>query len=143
MTTTLVDNIGLLVSHDPERPQRHGAALLIDDGVVARLAPDRFHVTTTTGGAGRVLHMMEDYLQTEWSELQVWLTSITEQWAVIAVQGPNARRVIEPLVDVCAARPGTCNVWSGVSDAEITPSGESISPTSNAGASPLPSLVSV
>ena len=72
---------------------------VIDDGVVARLAPDRFHVTTTTGGAGRVLHMMEDYLQTEWSDLMVWLTSITEQWAVIAVQGPNARRVIEPLIE--------------------------------------------
>ena len=71
---------------------------VIDDGVVARLAPDRFHVTTTTGGAARVLHMMEDYLQTEWPDLEVWLTSITEQWAVIAVQGPNARKVIEPLV---------------------------------------------
>src|SRR5262249_11292479 len=36
---------------------------ILDDGVVARLAPDRFHVTTTTGGAGRVLQHMEDYLQ--------------------------------------------------------------------------------
>jgi sarcosine oxidase subunit alpha len=71
-----------------------------DDGVVARLAPDRFHVTTTTGGAGRVLAMMEDYLQTEWSELAVWLTSITEQWAVIAVQGPNARQTLAGLVDI-------------------------------------------
>ena len=35
--------------------------------------------------------MMEDYLQTEWPDLKVWLTSTTEQWAVIAVQGPNAR----------------------------------------------------
>jgi sarcosine oxidase subunit alpha len=69
-----------------------------DDGVVARLAADRFHVTTTTGGAPRVLAMMEDYRQTEWPELKVWLTSTTEQWAVIAVQGPNARRVLEPLV---------------------------------------------
>jgi sarcosine oxidase subunit alpha len=69
-----------------------------DDGVVARLASDRFHVTTTTGGAPRVLSMMEDYRQTEWPELNVWLTSTTEQWAVIAVQGPNARRVLEPLV---------------------------------------------
>jgi len=71
-----------------------------DDGVVARLAADRFHVTTTTGGAGRVLAMMEDYLQTEWSELAVWLTSTTEQWAVIAVQGPNSRRVLTDLVDI-------------------------------------------
>jgi sarcosine oxidase subunit alpha len=70
-----------------------------DDGVVARLAPDRFHVTTTTGGAARVLAMMEDYRQTEWTDLEVWLTSTTEQWAVIAVQGPQARRVLETLVE--------------------------------------------
>ncbi len=69
-----------------------------DDGVVGRLSTDRFHVTTTTGGAPRVLAMMEDYLQTEWPDLKVWLTSTTEQWAVIAVQGPNARKVIAPLV---------------------------------------------
>jgi sarcosine oxidase, subunit alpha len=79
---------------------------IYDDGVVARLAQDRFHVTTTTGGAPRVLALMEDYRQTEWPDLEVWLTSTTEQWAVIAVQGPNARRVLEPLVsdiDVSAA----------------------------------------
>ena len=70
-----------------------------DDGVIGRMAPDRFHVTTTTGGAARVLNMMEDYLQTEWPDLRVWLTSTTEQWAVIALQGPNARRLLEPLVE--------------------------------------------
>jgi sarcosine oxidase subunit alpha len=71
---------------------------IFDDGVVARLAADRFHVTTTTGGAPRVLAHMEDYLQTEWPDLRVYLTSITEQWAVIAVQGPKAREVIAPFV---------------------------------------------
>ncbi|MEP9370711.1 sarcosine oxidase subunit alpha [Mesorhizobium sp. KR1-2] len=70
-----------------------------DDGVIGRLTTDRFHVTTTTGGAARVLNMMEDYLQTEWPELKVWLTSTTEQWAVIALNGPNARKLIEPLVE--------------------------------------------
>ncbi|MES5099327.1 sarcosine oxidase subunit alpha [Agrobacterium sp. BA1120] len=70
-----------------------------DDGVVGRLAEDRFHVTTTTGGAPRVLHHMEDYLQTEFPHLNVWLTSATEQWAVIAVQGPKAREVIAPLME--------------------------------------------
>jgi sarcosine oxidase subunit alpha len=74
------------------------AGFVMDDGVVARLAPDRFHVTTTTGGAASVLHHMEDYRQTEFPELRVWLTSITEQWAVIAVQGPLARQVIGPLI---------------------------------------------
>ncbi len=62
---------------------------IYDDGVVARIAADRFHVTTTTGGAPRVLALMEDYRQTEWPDLKVWLTSTTEQWAVIAVQGPE------------------------------------------------------
>jgi sarcosine oxidase subunit alpha len=71
----------------------------MDDGVIGRLAPDRFHVTTTTGGAPRVLHHMEDYLQTEFPDLKAWLTSTTEQWAVIAVQGPKAREVIAPLVE--------------------------------------------
>ena len=72
---------------------------IYDDGVVGRIAEDRFHVTTTTGGAARVMNHMEDYLQTEFPELKVWLTSISEQWAVIAVQGPKSREIIEPLVE--------------------------------------------
>ncbi|MFM9852074.1 MAG: 2Fe-2S iron-sulfur cluster-binding protein [Sphingomonadaceae bacterium] len=81
---------GLLLKED---------GFISDDGVSARLAPDRFHLTTTTGGAARVLNMMEDYLQTEWPDLDVWLTSVTEEWAVIALQGPDARKVLAPLVE--------------------------------------------
>jgi sarcosine oxidase subunit alpha len=82
------------------------AGFVMDDGVIGRMAPDRFHVTTTTGGAPRVLAHMEDYLQTEFPELKVWLTSTTEQWAVIAIQGPRARDVLALLIegiDVSAA----------------------------------------
>jgi sarcosine oxidase subunit alpha len=75
------------------------AGFVIDDGVIGRLAPDRFHVTTTTGGAASVLHHMEDYLQTEFTDLGCRLTSVTEHWAVIAVQGPRARDIIAPLVE--------------------------------------------
>ncbi|MGI9365948.1 MAG: sarcosine oxidase subunit alpha [Rhizobiaceae bacterium] len=71
---------------------------IYDDGVVGKLSPTRFHVTTTTGGAPRVLNHMEDYLQTEFPEMRVWLTSTSEQWATIAVQGPKARDIIAPLV---------------------------------------------
>lgn len=71
---------------------------IYDDGVVARMAQDRFHVTTTTGGAPRVLNMMEDYLQTEFPQWKVWLTSTSEQWAVIALNGPKARSILEPLI---------------------------------------------
>ncbi len=81
---------GLLLKED---------GFITDDGVSARLAQDRFHLTTTTGGAARVLNMMEDYLQTEWPDLDVWLTSISEHYAVIALQGPKARDVIAPLVE--------------------------------------------
>ncbi|MGP9805443.1 sarcosine oxidase subunit alpha [Paracoccus sp. NSM] len=70
-----------------------------DDGVIGRLGQDLFHVTTTTGGAARVMNMMEDYLQTEWPDLNVWLTSTTEQWSTVAVNGPNARNVLAPLVE--------------------------------------------
>ncbi len=75
------------------------AGYVIDDGVVARLAQDRFHITTTTGGAGRVFAMFEDYLQAEWPELRAWQTSITEQFATFAIQGPKAREVLAPLVE--------------------------------------------
>ncbi len=75
------------------------AGFIIDDGIVARVEENRYHVTTTTGGAPRVLNQMEDYRQTEFPELNVWLTSVTEQWAVIAVQGPKARDLIAPHVD--------------------------------------------
>ncbi|MDF1610173.1 sarcosine oxidase subunit alpha [Hoeflea sp. YIM 152468] len=70
-----------------------------DDGVIGRMRDDLFHVTTTTGGAARVLNMMEDYLQTEWPDLKVWLTSTTEEWATIALNGPNARKLLAPLVE--------------------------------------------
>ncbi len=70
-----------------------------DDGVIGRLSDHLFHVTTTTGGAARVLNMMEDYLQTEWPDLDVWLTSTTEQWATVALNGPKAREVLQSLVE--------------------------------------------
>src|SRR5258707_625198 len=67
---------------------------IYDDGVVARTAADRFHVTTTTGGAPRVLALMKDYRQTAAQQLKVRLTSTTEPWAVVALQGPDALRVL-------------------------------------------------
>lgn len=72
---------------------------VMDDGVIGRMSDTCFHVTTTTGGAARVLTLMEDYRQTEFPDLKVWLTSTTEQWAVIALQGPKAREVLSPLVE--------------------------------------------
>ena len=67
--------------------------MVFDDGTVLRLAEDRFLVTTTTGNAAAVLDWMEEWLQTEWPELRVRLTSVTEQWSIFAVAGPRSRDV--------------------------------------------------
>ncbi len=68
--------------------------MVFDDGVAMRLAEDRFLITTTTGGAAKVMDHVEEWLQTEWPELRVYATSVTEQWATIAVNGPRARDVL-------------------------------------------------
>jgi sarcosine oxidase subunit alpha len=68
--------------------------MVFDDGVAMRLAEDRFLCSTTTGGAAAVLDRFEEWLQCEWIDLQVFCTSVTEQWAVVAVGGPNARKVL-------------------------------------------------
>jgi len=68
--------------------------MVFDDGTVLRLAPDRFLVTTTTGNAAPVLDWMEEWLQTEWPDLRVRLTSVTEQLSIFAVAGPRSRDVV-------------------------------------------------
>ena len=69
--------------------------MVMDDGVTTRLAEDHFHMTTTTGGAAGVLDWLEEWLQTEWPDLQVYLTSVTEQWAVATLSGPAARDILK------------------------------------------------
>lgn len=68
--------------------------MIFDDGVTLRLDPDSFFMTTTTGGAAKVLDWLEEWLQTEWPELDVRCTSVTEQWSTIAVVGPKSRAVL-------------------------------------------------
>jgi sarcosine oxidase subunit alpha len=68
--------------------------MVMDDGVAMRLDEERYLVTTTTGGAAKVLDHFEEWLQTEWPELRVYCTSVTEQWATVAVAGPRARDVL-------------------------------------------------
>ncbi|GGN65001.1 sarcosine oxidase subunit alpha [Streptomyces albiflavescens] len=71
--------------------------MVFDDGTVIRVAPERFLVTTTTGNAAAVLDWMEEWLQTEWPELRVHCTSVTEQWATVALVGPKSRAVLAEL----------------------------------------------
>ena len=71
--------------------------MIFDDGVTLRLDEDRFFMTTTTGGAAKVLDWLEEWLQTEWPDLDVHCTSVTEQWSTIAVVGPKSRAVVAKL----------------------------------------------
>ncbi|HSF96278.1 MAG TPA: glycine cleavage T C-terminal barrel domain-containing protein, partial [Thermohalobaculum sp.] len=68
---------------------------LFDDGVVVRTGEDEFLLHTTSGGSDRVHGHLEEWLQTEWWDLKVYTANVTEQWAQVAVAGPNARDVIE------------------------------------------------
>ncbi len=70
---------------------------LMDDGVVARIAQDRWLCHTTTGGADAIHAHMEEWLQTEWWDWKVYVANVTEQYAQIAVVGPHARDVLEKL----------------------------------------------
>ncbi|MEN3305514.1 MAG: sarcosine oxidase, subunit alpha [Micromonosporaceae bacterium] len=75
----------------------HADGMLFDDGTVARLAEDRFLLTTTTGNAAAVLEWLEEWLQTEWPHLRAYCTSVTEQWATVALVGPRSRDVLRSL----------------------------------------------
>jgi len=71
--------------------------VIIDDGVFVRLAGDHFLVHTTSGGVARIGAMMEEWLQCEWTNLQVVVDDMTTQWANFTIAGPKARDVLTAL----------------------------------------------
>ena len=68
---------------------------LMDDGVVARIDDETWLCHTTTGGAERIHGWMEDWIQCEWWDWKVYVANVTEQFAQVAVVGPNARKLLE------------------------------------------------
>ncbi|QCO54772.1 sarcosine oxidase subunit alpha family protein [Pseudorhodobacter turbinis] len=70
---------------------------LLDDGVVARIDEETWLCHTTSGGADRIHGWMEDWLQCEWWDWKVYTANVTEQYAQVAVVGPNARKLLEKL----------------------------------------------
>jgi sarcosine oxidase subunit alpha len=70
---------------------------LSDDGVVARIDEDTWLCHTTSGGADRIHGWMEDWLQCEWWDWKVYTANVTEQYAQVAVVGPNARKLLEKI----------------------------------------------
>ncbi len=70
-----------------------------DDGTTSRLGSEHFLMTTTTANAVGVMQHL-DFCQCLWPEMDVQMTSVTEQWAQFSVAGPRARDVLAKLVDI-------------------------------------------
>jgi len=74
--------------------------MVFDDGVTSCLGEHHFLMTTTTGGAARVLEWLEFYHQTEWPDLELYMTSVTDQWATMTISGPNSRQLLAKITDI-------------------------------------------
>ncbi len=70
-------------------------ATVLDDGTTARFAATRYFMTTTTAQAAEVMSRLEFLLQTTWTELNVQVVSLTDQWAGMALAGPRARAALQ------------------------------------------------
>ena len=67
---------------------------VLDDGTTARLGETYYFMSTTTANAVKVLSHLEFLHQTAWPALKVALTSVTDQWAAVAVAGPKSRELL-------------------------------------------------
>jgi sarcosine oxidase subunit alpha len=72
---------------------------VLDDGTTARLGTDHFVMTTTTAAAGLVMRHLEFVLQVLRPDLDAAVISVTEQWAQFAVAGPQARALLNTVLD--------------------------------------------
>ncbi|MEM7777160.1 MAG: sarcosine oxidase subunit alpha family protein [Pseudomonadota bacterium] len=73
--------------------------IVMDDGTTARLDDKHFLMTTSTAKAGPVFRHLEFCRQCLWPDLDVHLTSVTDQFAQFAIAGPNARDLLAKIVD--------------------------------------------
>jgi sarcosine oxidase, subunit alpha len=73
------------------------AGMVMDDGVTACISDTHFLMTTTSGGAAKVMSWLEKWHQTEWPELEVYMTSVTDHWTTAALVGPKSREVLSKL----------------------------------------------
>lgn len=87
----------------PVGKARYGVMLredgfVMDDGTAFRLAEDQYVVSTTTANAARVMQHLEFCRQVLWPDMDVTLTSVTEQWAQYAIAGPQSRDLLQNLL---------------------------------------------
>jgi sarcosine oxidase subunit alpha len=68
--------------------------MVLDDGIVLRLADDRFLATVSSSHAQHVLSHFEFWRDREFAKRGVALTDVTEAWAVIVAAGPASPGVL-------------------------------------------------
>lgn len=73
--------------------------MVFDDGTTARMGQNEYVMTTTTANAVTVFRHLEFCRQVLWPDMDVQLISTTEAWAQFSVAGPNARKLLQKLVD--------------------------------------------
>ena len=69
--------------------------VVLDDGTTSRISGTQFYMTTTTAQAGEVMSWLEYLLQMHWTDLNVHVTSLTDEWGGMAVSGPNSRHALQ------------------------------------------------
>ena len=72
--------------------------MVLDDGIVLRLAEDRYLATTSSGHAEHMLSHFEYYRDTEWGDANVALANVTDGWAVIVLAGPVSRDTLRAVL---------------------------------------------
>jgi heterotetrameric sarcosine oxidase alpha subunit len=73
--------------------------IVFDDGTTARMGEHEYVMTTTTANAVTVFRHLEFCRQCLWPDMDVQLISTTEAWAQFSVAGPNARKLLQKVVD--------------------------------------------
>ncbi|WP_425071985.1 sarcosine oxidase subunit alpha family protein [Sagittula sp. S175] len=72
---------------------------VMDDGTTARLSDSQWLMTTTTAAAGQVMRHLDWVKQAYCRGWDVRFVSVTEAWAQFAVAGPQARALLNGLLD--------------------------------------------
>ena len=72
----------------------HEDGRLLDDGVTMRISDTQYLMSNSAGMADVVLDHLERLLHIHWPDLKVYLTPVTDQWAVVCVCGPQSRCVL-------------------------------------------------
>jgi len=71
--------------------------IVVDDGVVLRLAPNRFVISSSSSHVAGMVAQLEAWRQDRFDLVQVFIHDATAHWATIAISGPESKRILSGL----------------------------------------------